>query len=185
MPFLDKVLGLGLDPHDLRFEHLVVRAMVVFLATLLMIRMAGRRFLARRNSFDVLLGFILASTLSRAINGSAPFFGTLGAGFVVVALHRFLSYAACKVHSVGVCLKGRAEQLIVDGRLDSHVMARHHMNRHDLEEDLRLKAAVSDPAQVKLAHVERNGEISVERKPQITEIAVAEGVQTVRIVLEG
>lgn len=184
MPF-EKLLGLELNPPDLSFPQLLMRAAVVFLATLLMIRMAGRRFLAKRNSFDVLLGFILASMLSRAINGTAPFLGTLGAGFFVVALHRLLAFAACKVHSIGICLKGRAERLIEDGRLDPRVMARHHVSRHDLEEDLRLKAAVDDPARVQMAHLERNGEISVQRKPQVAEIAVAEGVQTVRVVLEG
>lgn len=185
MNFLSNILGLDLNPNELSILQLFLRSAVILIAALTMIRLAGRRFLARRNAFDVLLAFILGSMLSRAINGSAPFFGTMAAGFFLAGLHRLLSFGACKFHWLGLILKGRADRLIADGRPDEGVMSRHHISRHDLEEDLRLAAAVEDPKQVRLAHVERNGEVSVQRKPQVAEIAVAEGVQTVRVLIEG
>jgi uncharacterized membrane protein YcaP (DUF421 family) len=185
MNFLSHVLGLDLNPNELSIAQILLRSALVLIVALMMIKLAGRRFLARRNAFDVLLAFILGSMLSRAINGSAPFFGTMAAGFFLAGLHRLLSLGACKFHWLGLLLKGRAERLITDGRPDQKVMSRHQISPHDLEEDLRLAAALDDPKQVRLAHVERNGEVSVQRKPQVAEIAVAEGVQTVRVLIEG
>ncbi len=45
----------------------------MFAAALVMVRSGDKRFFARKSAFDVILGFMLASVLSRAINGSAPF----------------------------------------------------------------------------------------------------------------
>ena len=45
----------------------------------------------RISAFDYVLGIILASMLARAINGSAPFFGTIFLGFYFVLLHRVLA----------------------------------------------------------------------------------------------
>ncbi len=41
---------------------------------------------------------------------------------------------------------------------------RHHISENDLREDLRLKDGVADLKGVKLAQLERNGAISVQRE---------------------
>ncbi|MEY2428222.1 MAG: hypothetical protein QOJ40_1107, partial [Verrucomicrobiota bacterium] len=74
------LLGLGLEPRDVTFLQMSLRAVIVFLISLITVRFAHKRFLSSMSAFDALLGFILASMLSRAINGSAPFFQTLGTG---------------------------------------------------------------------------------------------------------
>ena len=59
------------------------------------------------------------------------------------------------------------------------------MTEHDLWEDLRGKS-ISRLEEVAEARLERNGRLSVIRaqhEPKVVEIAVAEGVQTVRIEL--
>ena len=66
-------LGLGLEPKNLTFVQISVRGIIVFIAALIMVRLADRRFLAKLSAFDAILGFILASMLARAINGSAAF----------------------------------------------------------------------------------------------------------------
>jgi uncharacterized membrane protein YcaP (DUF421 family) len=61
-----------------------LRGVIVFIATLAIIRCGDRRFLSQKTAFDAVLGFILASMLARAVNGTAAFFPTLGGGFVLV-----------------------------------------------------------------------------------------------------
>ena len=63
-------MGLGADAKDLTLLQLVLRAIVVFITMYFMIRIAGRRFMAQKNVFDVVLAFLVASLLARAINGS-------------------------------------------------------------------------------------------------------------------
>ena len=182
---LDGPLGLSVEPRELTVLQLSLRAMVVFTASLLMLRMAHKRFFAGKNAIDVLLSFVLASTLSRAINGSASFFGTLAVGFLLVILHNVLTWAACHFHGFGGWLKGHVETVVRDGEIDEQAMKKHHVSLRDLNEDLRLNGGVSDLKTVREATLERNGDISVLRKPQVFTVSVAEGVQTVRIEIEG
>src|SRR5438128_6262605 len=92
--FLGPVLGLGMEPKDLTFVQISLRGIIVFLATLIIVRLGHKRSLALKTPFDAVLLVILASVLSRAINGSAAFFGTLSGGLVLVALHRAFAHLA-------------------------------------------------------------------------------------------
>src|SRR4029077_9555123 len=107
--FVGKLLGLGVKPDDLTFVQISLRGVVVFIATLIMIRLGHKRSLARKTAFDAVLLVILASVLSRAINGSAAFFATLGGGLVLVLLHRLLALIAFHWHWFGCLIKGRPE----------------------------------------------------------------------------
>src|ERR1700724_1807250 len=110
--FISPLLGLGLRPEDLTFVQISLRGIIVFLATLIMIRLGHKRSLARKTAFDAVLIVILASVLSRAINGSAAFFATLGGGAVIVFVHRLLAFIAYHSHWFGCLIKGRPEIIV-------------------------------------------------------------------------
>lgn len=154
-------LGLNLDARNIHFYQMIVRSVVVFFALLLMIRLAGRRFLANRNPLDVLLTFLLASLLARAVNGNTVFFETIGAGFFLAALYRGVAWLTCRSRWVGRWLKGLPEPLVENGRIQKKALSRHNVSREDLMEDVRLIGKLDDLSQVKLAQLERSGEISV------------------------
>lgn len=160
----DSLLGLNTDAKDFNFHQLLLRGLIVFVSLWLMIRLAGRRFLVNRNALDVLLTFLLASMLARAINGNTPFFYSVGTGFFLAALYRGIAFLACRFHSFGQWLKGEPEPVIEGGRIHKKALARHNISEQDLMEDLRLGGNVNDVAEVKLAQVERNGAISVLKK---------------------
>src|SRR6202011_5065960 len=105
--FVTPLLGLGAEPKDLTFTQIALRGVIVFIVTLIMVRLGHKRSLARKTAFDVVLLVILASVLSRAINGSAAFFSTLGGGFVLVFLHRLLALLAYHSHAFGILIQGR------------------------------------------------------------------------------
>jgi uncharacterized membrane protein YcaP (DUF421 family) len=132
----DVWLGLNLDAKDFNFHQLLLRGLIIFFSLLLMIRLAGRRFLTNRNPLDVLLTFILASMLARGINGNTPFFCTIGTGFFLAGLYRGTAYLACRFHFVGRWLKGEPEPVIENGQVHKKTLERHHVSRHDLMEDL-------------------------------------------------
>src|SRR5712664_609264 len=98
-------LGLNVEPRDLTLTQVSLRGVLVFVAALIMLRVADRRFLAKLSAFDALLGFILASMLARAVNGSASFFPTLGGAFVIVCLHRLLARLAFTYEKFGRLVK--------------------------------------------------------------------------------
>src|SRR5215218_7033277 len=100
-------LGLHLEPKDLTFLQVSLRGLFVFVVTLGIMRLGHKRSLARKTAFDAVLLVILASVLSRAINGSAAFFPTLGGSVVIVLFHRLLGLAAYHWHWLGFLMKGQ------------------------------------------------------------------------------
>jgi uncharacterized membrane protein YcaP (DUF421 family) len=157
-------LGLGRDAAALTFIQISLRGIIVFIATLVIVRCGDRRFLSQKTAFDAVLGFILASMLARAVNGTAAFVPTLGAGFVLVVLHRVLAYWSRRSHALGLLIKGRSDVIVRDGHVDDPVAKRNRLSEHDLLEDLRLNGNVRDIRDVALAVFERNGNISVVRR---------------------
>jgi len=154
-------LGLNVEPRDLTLTQVSLRGVLVFVAALIMLRVADRRFLAKLSAFDALLGFILASMLARAVNGSASFFPTLGGGFILVGLHRLLGWLAFQFPLFEMLIKGRSDILVRDGKPLTGTMKSHQISRSDLMEEVRLNGQVSDVEEVQTATLERNGEISV------------------------
>src|SRR5215510_12507231 len=139
----------------LTFVQISLRGVLVFGTTLVIIRCGDRRFLSQKTAFDAVLGFILASMLARAVNGTAAFFPTLGGGFVLVVLHRVLAYWARRSHAFGFVIKGRSDVLIRDGHLDEPEARRNRLSMHDILEDLRLHGNVEDIGEVAVAVFER------------------------------
>jgi uncharacterized membrane protein YcaP (DUF421 family) len=157
-------LGLGVEPKDLTFVQISLRAIIVFLVTLITMRLGHKRSLSRKTPFDAVLLVILAAVLSRAVNGSAAFFATLGGGVVLVLLHRLLASLAFYSHGFGILVKGMADVVVRDGECDFPVMRRNHVSTHDLDEDMRLSAHTDDLSTIRVARVERSGDISFIKK---------------------
>src|ERR1700736_2658385 len=158
--FVTPLLGLGAEPKDLTFTQIALRGVIVFVVTLVMVRVGHKRSLSRKNAFDAVLLVILAAVLSRAINGNAAFFATLGGGIVLVLLHRLLALVACHSHAFGILIKGCPDLIVEDGEFIWKQMVRNHVSTHDIEEDLRLSLHSEDISRVKRARVERSGDVS-------------------------
>ncbi len=157
-------LGLGVEPRNLTFVQISLRGIIVFLVTLAAVRVGHKRSLSRKTPFDAVLLVILAAILSRAINGSAAFFPTLGGGVVLVLLHRLFASLAFYSHHFGILVKGKPDVIVRDGECDVGMMWRNHISTHDVDEDMRLSVHTDDLSRIRLARVERSGDISFIKK---------------------
>jgi uncharacterized membrane protein YcaP (DUF421 family) len=164
--YFTALLGLGVEPKELTFTQVSLRGVIVLIATLIIMRFGHKRSLARKTAFDAVLLVILASVLSRAINGSASFWPTLAGSLVIVAFHRSLGFLACHWHWLGILMKSQPEVIVLNGERQREVMRRNHISDHDLEEDLRLEAKTEDLSEVRIARVERSGDISFIKKEE-------------------
>jgi len=153
-------LGLGVEPKDLTFFQTSFRGIVIFAAALIMIRLSDRRSLSKKSPFDIVLTVILASVLSRAINGNTSFFPTIGAAAVIVGLHRLLALVSSRWPAITGVLKGRPHSLVRDGQWQYHNLRKQQVAIDDVLEDLRLNAKVEELEKVKLAQLEASGDIS-------------------------
>ena len=157
---LHAFLGIGTEPKELTFLQVSVRGVIVFIATLIMVRLGSKRSLAEKTAFDAVFIVIIGSMLARAINGSEAFFPTLGTGFVLVLLHRLFGFAAYYSHAFGILVKGKPVMLVHNGRLQQKNMLWEHISKHDLEEDMQFDAKTEDLSKIEVARLERSGDIS-------------------------
>ena len=181
---IQAMLGLGLDVSEVGPLQMALRTVVIYAFTLGIIRLGSKRFLSQATAFDAIVGIMLGSIMSRAINGSAPFLPTLAAGVVMVALHWLIALLAYSNTRLGTLVKGEPVLLIKDGTVQRDGVRRTSLSDHDLAEALRLNGSLTDPTRVRLAYLERNGRVSVIRdqaEPRAVTVSVADGVQTVRI----
>jgi len=163
METLYSAFGIGVEAQHLTIGQVALRAVLVFLATLCIVRVADKRFFAKKTAFDLILGFILASMMARAINGSEQMGPTIVAGFVLAFLHRALGWLACISPMVGGWVKGHRQTLVKNGQVNEVELRRHRISQHDLEEELRLNG-IEHSDELKLACLERSGEISAIKK---------------------
>jgi uncharacterized membrane protein YcaP (DUF421 family) len=159
--FFQNALGLEVAPQNLTLGNMAARCVVVFIVAVIIGRLADRRALGGNAAFDVMLGVILGSVLSRGINGQASFFPTLGVGVVLVLLHRVLAVVAYRFHFISCLVKGRDRLLVRNGVCDDAAMREFDVTRDDLLENLRMDGNVADLKEVLEARLERNGRISV------------------------
>jgi len=182
--YLETAFGSSGSLDALTFEHMMIRAVVIYCVGLVIVRIGKNRLLGRTTGFDIVLAFILGSLLSRGINGAAPPLPTLAAATALVMLHWLVSALSSHNARIERLVKGSQAVLIRNGELDRRTLRRKEVSEKDLEEVLRLNANVEDLSRVRNAYLERNGEIStVLDPPRLLEVDVRDGVQTVRIEL--
>jgi uncharacterized membrane protein YcaP (DUF421 family) len=179
-------MALGIGDDTLTYWQVGLRALVIYVTTLILVRIGGgNRLLGSHAAIDVVLGIIFGSILSRAVNGSAPFFETVAAGAALVALHLLFARLAFQSHWFGKLVKGTDHVVIRDGEFQHAELARHSISQRDVMAALRTQYKIDDPSRIKIARIERNGEISgVVYGPRVIEVKVEAGVQTVRIELD-
>jgi uncharacterized membrane protein YcaP (DUF421 family) len=184
---LQALFGLGSYAENANAIQIALRTILVYASTLAIVRLGSKRFLSEATAFDVIVAIMLGSVMSRAVDGSSPFLPTLLTGGVLLGVHWLLASLAYHTSWLGNLIKGERVLLIKDGDVQRQGLRRGSITEADLKQALRVQTKQTDPAKIKLAYLERNGQISVipaKQEPRVYTVSVEEGVQTVRIELE-
>jgi uncharacterized membrane protein YcaP (DUF421 family) len=155
------IFGEGKDLDSLQMAS---RAVVAFLITLLLIRIAGIRTFGKKSAFDNVIIIMLGSILSRVVVGASPFIPTVAASLAFVLVHWFLAWISLYNDTIGRWIKGEKSCLYANGRENTENMKRARISHKDLVESVRLRINDESFEQVKEMFIERNGEISVVKK---------------------
>ncbi|HKS27420.1 MAG TPA: YetF domain-containing protein [Pyrinomonadaceae bacterium] len=158
---LNWAIGLELESKDINVLQMSLRAAIIFIISIVLLRIGNKRFMGKSTAMDVMLGIVFGSTVSRAITGNAPFFPTLAASLVLVLLHWLLAAVAFRSHGFGQMVKGRDSVLVRDGEPQRDAMRRSHITEQDIEEAMRNQGKQPEIRAIKAAHLERNGDISI------------------------
>ena len=90
-----------------------------------------------------------------------PFFESLGAVLLLMVLHRLMALITFHSKRAGVLFKGKNILLFKDGKKQEDNMKRTNITEDDLLEASRKQANVATLNEVKEAHLERSGDISI------------------------
>jgi uncharacterized membrane protein YcaP (DUF421 family) len=99
-----RLIGEG---RELTAAQMCIRAIIIFIVTLLLIRLSGRRSFGMRSPFDNVISILLGAVLSRAITGSSPFFAVIISCTLITAVHRGCAW---------ICLYSKRFDELVKGR---------------------------------------------------------------------
>ena len=148
---------------DLTMTQMGIRAFVSFLAAIVLLRISGRRSFGMKSPFDNTFVILLGSILAKAVIGDVRYSHALVACLVLAVTHRIFAYISLYNGRFGGWIKGDKILLYKEGKLYPKNMRRSLVSENDLHERIRINGCES-LEDVKIAYMERNGEISIIKK---------------------
>jgi len=143
--------------------QMALRATAVFVLSLAMIRVSGRRSFGQHRPFDACTTVLLGAVLSRAVVGASAFWPTMAAGAAIVLLHRLVAMASVRWPRFESLVSGDKRELVRGGRRDGDEMRKALITERDLDEAVRKKAG-DERLPLRRAVLERDGVITVDAK---------------------
>ncbi len=149
------------DHPPIFLAEIILRTVVIYLYTLVLVRLIGKRGLGQMSAFDFLIVIALGSAVGDPMfYPEVPLAHAMAVITVVVALQRGVSYVTEKSTRAQTLVEGDAVRLVRDGVIDCERLAEEQLQREELFSSLRL-AGITQLGQVARAYIEPSGHISV------------------------
>ena len=146
--------------------EVALRAVIIFLVMLLVVRWLGRRMKGQLSvgelAIILTLGAIIAGPMQIPTAGLLPSVVVL---FTVLGVHRLSNWLAFKYRPVELAQQGDVAVLVRDGCLELKVLDRHAISQEQLFGLLRNEK-IGHLGEVRRAYLEANGRLSLYQLPQ-------------------
>jgi len=141
--------------------HFVVRAVVVYVFLIVILRLTGKRQVGQLAPFDLVLLLVLSNAVQNAMNGGDnSLTGGLISATTLVGLNWIVGWATFRSKRLEKLIEGRPIILIHDGQVRHDALNRVKMTTHELKAALRAEGCARE-ADVRFAIVENNGHVTV------------------------
>lgn len=158
---MDLIIRIFGEGKDLSALNMGCRALVLYVITLVFIRISGTRTFGKKAAFDNIIVITIGALLSRIVVGASAFVPTVTAGFVLVFSHRILAWASLNYHWIDKLIKGPQRILYQHGEINQQNLNKSLMTKGDLMESVRVNGNSGKLEEIEEARLERTGEISV------------------------
>ncbi len=152
----------------------VVRAASVYLALMILMRLAGKRTLSQLTPFDLLVMLLLSEAVSPSIGGNDQ---SIGGGVLraatLIGLNLVVGYATARSRAVERFIQGSPVVIGRNGELFEKVLRRQRIGRDDIEKALR--EAQCELPDLALAVLEPDGQITVWKSSELAQGGAASG----------
>jgi uncharacterized membrane protein YcaP (DUF421 family) len=149
---------------DLTVLQMSCRAIIIFIVSLLLIRISGRRSFGVRTPLDNIIVILLGALLSRAIVGASGFFPVIISSFVIVIIHRICAWSIVHHPIAAKIFEGKKILLFENGHFLKKNMDKALVCTEDVMQGIRKSALTEDLHKIDRVFMERNGEISATKK---------------------
>jgi uncharacterized membrane protein YcaP (DUF421 family) len=141
--------------------ELVLRALIVYVFLMVLLRITGRRQVGQLSPFDLVLLLVLSNALQNAMNaGDNSLTGGIILALTLVGTNWLVGWIAWRSRGFSRAIEGRPEVLIHNGVVYRDVMERERLSQADLDMALR-RSGCSSVEEVHFAVLETNGQVSV------------------------
>ena len=145
-------------PHWWEF---IVRAVVVYVFLLVLLRLTGKRQVGQLAPFDLVLLLVLSNAVQNSMSGGDnSITGGMILATTLVMLNFGVSWLTYRSKSLEALIEGRPVIIVHDGKIDHLAMRKVQMTNHELEASLRAEGCAG-PEQVRFAVLENNGHVTV------------------------
>lgn len=153
---------------DFPWWHFLVRAVIVYVAVILLLRIGGKRQVGQLGMAQFVGLILLGNAVQNALNGGDnSVTGGLILAVTLIALTYLFTFATQRSKTLRNLLQGRPTHLVRSGRVQHHHLRREHMTLHELRVLLR-EQGVRDlhelRQEVDEAILESDGKLSVCRR---------------------
>lgn len=139
----------------------VLRAVVVYVVLLAMIRLSGKRTMGQFTAFDMLLIVLLGNAVQNALLGAdTSMAGGLLLAATLMTLNWTVGFVTARSKRAERVLEGAPVVLARNGHVYRDVLRRELVSRDDFAKAMR-EAGVSDIDRIHLALLETNGHITI------------------------
>lgn len=148
---------------ELDWWELILRAIVVYSALLVMVRLSGRRTVGQFTPFDLLVVLLLSEAVSNSLTGGDnSLLGGLLLAATLILLNLIIGTLSARSRRLSAVLDGTAVLIGRDGTFFDSVMKRHRIAEIDVEQALREADCARHEMQC--AFLEADGAITIMKK---------------------
>jgi uncharacterized membrane protein YcaP (DUF421 family) len=141
--------------------HFIVRAAVVYVFVLVILRFTGKRQVGQLAPFDLVLLLILSNAVQNSMNGGDnSITGGLISATTLVAINWCVGWLVFRSKRIEALVEGRPVLLVHNGIVDHLALRSVQMTMHELNASLRA-CGYAGPEEVRFAVLENNGHVAV------------------------
>jgi len=145
---------------SLPWWEFIARAVIVYVALLVMVRLTGKRTVGQFTPFDLLVVMLLSEAVSSSLSGgdeSIP--GALILASTLIVLNVGIAIATSRSKKIASLVDGEPVLLGRDGKLFKEAIRREHVAEGDVDQALRAANCSLD--KMKCVFLEADGQITV------------------------
>lgn len=141
--------------------HFILRAVVIYVLVIALIRISGKRAVGQFTPFDLVLLILVGNAVQNGINGGDnSLTGAVIMATSLIVLNYAVAFVTSRNRPIERVIEGVPVVLARDGKVYEHVLRQQLVSKADFHKALRQHDVV-DASQVALALLETNGSISV------------------------